>query len=500
MPGGPAFGPSGTVAGFASPLAGMPPGGYGAPPAQPGYGAPPVQPGYGAPPGQPGYGAPPAQPGYGAPPAQPGYGAPPAQPGYGAPPAQPGYGAPPAQPGYGASPAQPGYGAPPQSPGQAGYGPAAGGPPAGYGSPQSPAGPPGGGYVSPGAAPPGAPAGAYGPPGGGGGGYGPPGGAPPGGYGPPGGAPPGGYGPPGGAPPGGYGPPGGAPPGGYGPPGGAPPGGYGPPGGGGYGPPGGAPPGGYGPPGGFGPPPPVGGYGPPGSPPGGVSGAGFTPMEAVLFGWNWVKKDFGGIALPLAVAAFVMFLPQGLLGGARGFAQGFLQASGALDANSAALIGLITTPISMAIGVVAQAYFWAGMLRFALSVARGRKPDFGDVFSGGPTFGAMLVGHLLLNLGVLVGAMLCIVPGVILALGCQFYALFVIDKQQSGVDALKSSWAFTQGHKMNLFILYLVMVGVSLVGLAACCVGLLLVAVPVQVLAQVYVYMKLNGELPVEAG
>ena len=112
----------------------------------------------------------------------------------------------------------------------------------------------------------------------------------------------------------------------------------------------------------------------------------------------------------------------------------------------------------------------------------------------------MFVGQLLFTLAMFVGFMLCIVPGVLIALGCQFYAFYVVDKQVSGVDGLKSSWAATQGQRGNLFVLALVLFGVMLLGAAACCVGFLLIAAPMQILAQAYVYMKLNAEEPTPAG
>ena len=222
-------------------------------------------------------------------------------------------------------------------------------------------------------------------------------------------------------------------------------------------------------------------------------------MEAVSFAWACIMKDFGGVALPLAAGWFVMLLPQLVLSGLRGFAESFLVSSGAMDVQTATLMGLIMTPISLAVGVVAQAYFLGGITRFALSIVRGKKPEFGEVFAGGATFGAMFVGQLLFSLGEMVGFALCIVPGVILTLGCQFYALLVVDKQLAGVEALKASWSLTQGHKTSLFVLFLVLVGVGLLGFLACCVGDLLIAAPMAMLAQAYVYLKLNGEEPAPA-
>src|SRR6478609_8503616 len=347
------------------------------------------------------------------------------------------------------------------------------------------------------------------------GGYGPPGAPPPGGWGPPGGAPPGGYGPPG-SPPGGYGPPG-SPPGGYGPPG-SPPGGYGPPGSppGGYGPPG-SPPGGYGPPG-----PAPGGYGPPGSPPGGYGpagggppfGGGFAPppyqpgapppgggagleaSEALAFGWAAVSKDFAGVALPLAVAWFITLLPGSIIGGIRGGVAGALAASGSADPMVLALINGGGSLVSYFVAIVSQAYMLGGITQFALRVARGEKPDFGVIFTGGRFFAPMLGATLLYTLGITFGFAACIVPGVFLFAGWIAYSAFIVDKGLGAVDALKASWQATTPQRTNIMVYALLSFVVGVVGVLACCIGALLVSFPVLMVGNAYLYLKLIGEQP----
>ncbi len=213
-----------------------------------------------------------------------------------------------------------------------------------------------------------------------------------------------------------------------------------------------------------------------------------------------MTKDFAGVALPLAVAGLVMELPQIILGGVRGFVQGFMTASGGLDPQQAPLLGLVLMPVSFAVGVVSQAFFLGGIMRFALSVARGRKPEFAEVFAGGKSFAAMLVGQFLLSLGLFLGCLACVVPGIIFSIGCQFYALLIVDRELSGVDALKASWQLTQGHKSNLAMLGFLQFCVALLGAAACCVGVFLVAAPIGTLALAYVYLKLNNEEPAPVG
>ncbi|HEY6080132.1 MAG TPA: hypothetical protein VIW29_15065, partial [Polyangiaceae bacterium] len=338
---------------------------------------------------------------------------------------------------------------------------------------------------------------------------GPPG-APPGGWGPPPGAPPPGYGPPG------YGPPG-APPGGggYGPPGAPPGGGYVPPGGGGYGPPGYGPPGqppapgGYGPPGGgppgWGGPPPgmggppggyPGGFVPPGAPPtGGGSGGGWTPMEALGFGWNAVMKNFAGIALPIAVVGLI----AGALGAAPAGAFNYFMTQLATEIVEPSFLPMVNIGIQgvgQFFSLAISAFFTGGIVELALKAARGQKTDFGDVFGGAKYFVPMFIGIMCATLLSGIGALFCIVPGVIIGAGLLMYQWLIVDQKLPAIDALKKSWAMTDGHKLPLCIFLLLGVLVELAGVAACCVGALLVSTPMLVMASTYIYLKLKGEQP----
>jgi uncharacterized membrane protein len=147
---------------------------------------------------------------------------------------------------------------------------------------------------------------------------------------------------------------------------------------------------------------------------------------------------------------------------------------------------LINLPIAV--------FFAMGMTRYALKLCRGEPNGFGDLFSGGP-FLSFLGAALLVLLGVLGGTILCIVPGVILALGWVFSRQLVVDGRAGALDSLKASWRMTTGHKVQLFVLMLFSIGVALAGLCACGVGIF-VAVPVIFFAHTGVYLRLIGQRP----
>jgi uncharacterized membrane protein len=101
-----------------------------------------------------------------------------------------------------------------------------------------------------------------------------------------------------------------------------------------------------------------------------------------------------------------------------------------------------------------------------------------------------LITSFLTCLIVLGGLILLIVPGIIFALKYQFATYLIIDKKMRPIDAIKESGRITKEHLGSLFCLWLVSILIVIAGCIAVGVGLLL-AFPVILLAQTYVYKKL---------
>jgi uncharacterized membrane protein len=234
---------------------------------------------------------------------------------------------------------------------------------------------------------------------------------------------------------------------------------------------------------------------PPGVPPTapGIPGA-WSPTEAVSFGWNAVMKNFAGVALPLAVAVLIAALPGAMIGIAYNLASAIVAEY--IDASMLTLVGGLVQATSSFVGLCVGSYLAGGIATFALKVARGQPVQFGDIFSGGQYFGRMFVAGICVSILVSIGCCLLIVPGVIVSLGISQYQYLIVDQGLGGVDALKKSWEMTNGHKMNLFIFFLLAIGVSIAGYIACFIGVLLVSVPVLAIAAAYIYLSIKGETP----
>ena len=296
---------------------------------------------------------------------------------------------------------------------------------------------------------------------------------------------------------GGHHPPGYPPPPGYG----APPPQPGPPPGPGYGP----PPGGYspsGPPPGYGAPPPP-GYGAPqagyppqpgyGAPPA-QPGPQFSVGEA--FRWAWGK--FMQNSTPLIVATFIYLVLSGAayalipIGGSMGStttttnSDGYDTTTANISAGGLALM-IIGYVLVYAVGIYAQSAFLSGVL----DIADGRPVGVGSFFKP-RNIGMVILAAIIVGILTSIASACFIIPGLIVGIFAQFTIPFVIDRSQSAIDGLKSSFSTVSSNFANALLAWLVQVAAVVVGLLACAVGLL-VGGPVAALVLIYTYRKLSG-------
>jgi|AP45_3_1055517.scaffolds.fasta_scaffold46595_1 hypothetical protein len=129
-----------------------------------------------------------------------------------------------------------------------------------------------------------------------------------------------------------------------------------------------------------------------------------------------------------------------------------------------------------------------GALNIAwLRLARGQSLKLEHLFEVKRFAKPLIVGSILLPLGVTLGYIFLIIPGIIFMLGCFLYSFVVVDKNLSGVESLKAAWALTDGHKLDLFLLMLLMSLVNMLGMMACGVGMI-VTIPMTFGAIAYFY------------
>lgn len=212
------------------------------------------------------------------------------------------------------------------------------------------------------------------------------------------------------------------------------------------------------------------------------------------FAWNLIMKNFAGNSLPIAVAIFVVLVPVAIVSSLLQFILRL-----ALDYIDPSFLGLFSIALYGSLGIVGvfvNSFVAGGVVEFALKVARGQPASFGDVFSGGKYFGKMLVGMLGFGIVYGVGLALCVVPGFIVVFGLWPFAFIIVDQKLAGIDALKKAWSMTNGHKMSIFVFWLLCVLAVIAGEIACFLPVLLVSYPLIILASAHMYLTLNGESP----
>jgi uncharacterized membrane protein len=146
--------------------------------------------------------------------------------------------------------------------------------------------------------------------------------------------------------------------------------------------------------------------------------------------------------------------------------------------------------INQAIG----AFFWIGLILFLLNIARTETADFGLLFAGGPFFLFGAAVQIITTIAIMLGFVLLIVPGVILALMFSQSMYMIVDQRADIMGALRMSMEATRGNKLTLLALYIVAgFGALLFTLLTCFIGAIFVW-PFMALMTVVVYLGLTGQ------
>ncbi|HVE94748.1 MAG TPA: hypothetical protein VNB24_07480 [Acidimicrobiales bacterium] len=203
--------------------------------------------------------------------------------------------------------------------------------------------------------------------------------------------------------------------------------------------------------------------------------------EAFSYGWNKFKSNFGAIVL----CALVFFVIQAV-----GFAlQAALQATreSTTDAGTAAALdgtAIISSLVFNIVSMLAQ----LGVIRAALAIVDGRRPEPADLFSV-DRFGNYLLAIILIGIGTTIGTLLFVLPGIIFYFVTYFTPYFVLDKRMTAIGAMGASISLVRSHFGAFFVFALACIGAFILGAIALLVGLL-IAMPVVQIATAYNFRK----------
>lgn len=204
----------------------------------------------------------------------------------------------------------------------------------------------------------------------------------------------------------------------------------------------------------------------------------FSIGSSIRFGWETFRKRrwfFVGVSVLVTViyaaVSFVTGIVDGVFSGAP---------------NQVTVVGFV---VNWVLGTI------VGMGVTAFFLKAHDNPDTVEVSAlwHPQLFLEYLAATIFVALAVVIGFILLIVPGIILALMFMFATYIVIDHGQSPVEAMKESRRITRGHKWQLLGFVLALTGINILGVLALLVGLL-VSVPVSSLAMVHAYRVLSAK------
>jgi hypothetical protein len=155
------------------------------------------------------------------------------------------------------------------------------------------------------------------------------------------------------------------------------------------------------------------------------------------------------------------------------------------------VLGLIESAIGLLAGVC-----MGGLYYLLLKLIRGERAEFGDAFAGfSLAFLQLFLAGLVSGLLTGIGLLLCLLPGIYLAVAWVFTLPLVIDKKMDFWPAMELSRKVVHRHWWVMFGLLLLNLLVCLLGLAACVIGVF-IARPLAFGALIFAYEDIFGTKP----
>lgn len=223
------------------------------------------------------------------------------------------------------------------------------------------------------------------------------------------------------------------------------------------------------------------GYGQPGyGQPGPGQPRGTVSMDVIGEAWQKVSANLGPWIGASAIYLLVTIVFQVI--------QTRLQGGGSNGAPQASILSLV---ISIASIFVTQ-FLIGGMMRMAINTVRTGTADLSLLFSAGNVVLSLVGAAFVTGIAVGIGFLLCIVPGVIAAIGLSMVTPLIVDGRAGAIGALGESWNAVKPHLGGAFVLFLVLFLIMIASAIPCGLGLL-VSIPLIQVAIALVYRDLFG-------
>lgn len=194
-----------------------------------------------------------------------------------------------------------------------------------------------------------------------------------------------------------------------------------------------------------------------------MAGHDFSKSEAIKFGWDTTTGNLGLMVMSLIIIMAIGVMP--------------------VVASDSWVVMVVTWVLDIVVGM--------GIVRMTLRFVDGDKGELVDLFSPIPLIPNYLIASIVVCIGVSVGFVLLILPGIYLSVRWYMFPWVLVDKGVGPFEALRQSWEMTRGSFWNLFLLGFLLCLINILGTMALLIGLL-VTIPLSVVAVGYVYRHME--------
>jgi hypothetical protein len=213
--------------------------------------------------------------------------------------------------------------------------------------------------------------------------------------------------------------------------------------------------------------------------------------DCISRGWELVKNNFWPVVGTTTLVLFAIFLVNQFFG--------LFTRSAVNDMivqHRVSPRGIFIIVVVMIVSAPVYTVFSAGLFKYYLKQIRGETAGVGDAFSGfGPHLGQLIMLSLVQIIFVFLGYMLCVIPGIYLAVAWYFAIPLVIDKGLGFWEAMELSRKMVNKHWFLVFAFLLVYGMLSMIGIIACFIGIL-VTLPIGFAALMFAYETIFTERP----
>jgi len=157
---------------------------------------------------------------------------------------------------------------------------------------------------------------------------------------------------------------------------------------------------------------------------------------------------------------------------------------------------LTNSPLISIVAWLLQVFIGLGFIQFLLNIIDEKDAKIENLFHGAHSiqhFIYFVIVGLLVSVLTVLGTVLFIIPGIVLATGLLFSKYFMAEEKTDIVGSLRSSWNATMGHKWKIFWLMIVIVFFNLASLFTLFIGLV-ITIPMTYIIYARLYRTLTSD------